>query len=122
MITKVLGTPIFSLTVYADDVHISTNCEDPIKLNLIQQMIIYTFKQFELTINPTKTRINYSKFGNRRVLGIQVGEETLTPNRKLKKKIRAARHQGNGPSLGGLVTASRMYLPKSLRSVINTEK
>ena len=87
MITKVLGTPIFSLTVYADDVHISTNCEDPIKLNLIQQMIIYTFKQFELTINPTKTRINYSKFGNRRVLGIQVGEETLTPNRKLKKKI-----------------------------------
>ena len=72
-------------------------------------------KTYNLTINPKKTRIHHAKHGNRRILGIQVGEHAIYPNRKLKKKIRAARHQNNGPSLGGLVTASRLLLPKSLR-------
>ena len=102
------------LTVYADDLHISLNNASYQKLNLIIKLAIIEFAKHQLTINPRKTRIRHAKFGNRRILGIMV-DDTLKPSRKLKKKIRAARFQGNGPSLGGLTTASRCLLPKALR-------
>jgi hypothetical protein len=102
------------LTVYADDLHISLNNASYQKLNFIIKLAITEFAKFSLTINPRKTRIRHAKFGNRRILGIMVGE-TLNPSRKLKKKIRAARFVSNGPSLGGLVTASRMLKPRALR-------
>ena len=105
----------FALTVYADDIQISVNQTSYQTLNLIIAYVTSVMKTYNLTINPKKTRIHHAKHGNRRILGIQVGEHTINPNRKLKKKIRAARHQNNGPSLGGLVTASRLLLPKSLR-------
>ena len=108
----------FALTVYADDIQISVNQTSYQTLNLITAYVTSVMKTYNLTINPKKTRIHHAKHGNRRILGIQVGEHTINPNRKLKKKIRAARHQNNGPSLGGLVTASRLLLPKSLRPVI----
>ena len=106
--------PEAALTVYADDLHISLNNASYQKLNLIIKLAIIEFAKHQLTINPRKTRIRHAKFGNRRILGIMV-DDTLKPSRKLKKKIRAARFQGNGPSLGGLVTASRNLLPKALR-------
>ena len=102
------------VTVYADDLHISLNNASYQKLNLIIKLAIVEFAKHHLTINPRKTRIRHAKFGNRRILGIMV-DDTLKPSRKLKKKIRAARFQGNGPSLGGLVTASRMLYPRALR-------
>lgn len=102
------------VTVYADDLHISLNNASYQKLNLIIKLAIIEFANHHLTINPRKTRIRHAKFGNRRILGIMV-DDTLKPSRKLKKKIRAARFQSNGPSLGGLVTASRMLYPRALR-------
>ena len=106
--------PEVVVTVYADDLHISLNNASYQKLNLIIKLAIIEFANHHLTINPRKTRIRHAKFGNRRILGIMV-DDTLKPSRKLKKKIRAARFQGNGPSLGGLVTASRMLYPRNLR-------
>ncbi len=106
--------PEVVVTVYADDLHISLNNASYQKLNLIIKLAIIEFANHHLTINPRKTRIRHSKFGNRRILGIMV-DATLKPSRKLKKKIRAARFQHNGPSLGGLVTASRMLYPRNLR-------
>lgn len=102
------------ITVYADDLHISLNNASYQKLNLIIKLAIAEFAKHQLTINPRKTRIRHAKFGNRRILGIMV-DDSLKPSRKLKKKIRAARFQGNGPSLGGLTTASRMLKPRALR-------
>ena len=83
-------------------------------LNRLITYATFIFKKYKLQINTKKTRIRHSKFGNRKILGIQVGN-SLNPSRKLKKKIRAARHQKNGPSLGGLITASKMMLPKARR-------
>jgi len=103
------------VTVYADDIQISVGESTYDELNFVIEMAVTLFKQYGLRINPRKTRIHHAKFGNRRILGIQVGNDGIHPNRRLKKKIRAARHQGNGPSLGGLVTASRLLLPKALR-------
>ena len=106
--------PEVVVTVYADDLHISLNNASYQKLNLIIKLAIIEFAKHHLTINPRKTRIRHAKFGNRRILGIMV-DDTLKPSRKLKKKIRAARFQHNGPSLGGLVTASRCLRPRILR-------
>lgn len=106
--------PEVVVTVYADDLHISLNNASYQKLNLIIKLAIIEFANHHLTINPRKTRIRHAKFGNRRILGIMV-DDTLKPSRKLKKKIRAARFQRNGPSLGGLVTASRCLKPRALR-------
>lgn len=108
------AAPDVVVTVYADDLHISLNNASYQKLNLIIKLAVIEFANHHLTINPRKTRIRHAKFGNRRILGIMV-DDTLKPSRKLKKKIRAARFQGNGPSLGGLVTASRMLYPRALR-------
>lgn len=106
--------PEVVVTVYADDLHISLNNASYQKLNLIIKLAIIEFAKHHLTINPRKTRIRHAKFGNRRILGIMV-DDTLKPSRKLKKKIRAASFQHNGPSLGGLVTCSRMLKPRALR-------
>ena len=103
------------VTCYADDILISTSALPFEVLNRLIAYATYIFKKYNLTINTKKTRIRHRYYGNRKILGIQVGDETLSPNRKLKKKIRAARFQKNGPSLGGLVTASRMLLPKVRR-------
>lgn len=109
--------PEATITCYADDIQISMKSQSYDTLNRLVIYATYIFNTFNLTINPKKTRIRHSKFGNRKVLGIQVGADSLNPSRKLKKKIRAARFQKNGPSLGGLVTASKMMLPKSRRNL-----
>ena len=115
LLTKIRQlAPEAIVTVYADDLHISLNNASYQKLNLIIKLAIIEFAKYQLTINPRKTRIRHASFGNRRILGIMV-DDTLKPSRKLKKKIRAARFQHNGPSLGGLVTASRMLRPRILR-------
>ena len=115
LLTKIRQlAPEAVVTVYADDLHISLNNASYQKLNLIIKLAIIEFAKHQLTINPRKTRIRHSSFGNRRILGIMV-DDTLKPSRKLKKKIRAARFQHNGPSLGGLVTASRCLRPRNLR-------
>lgn len=105
----------YSLTVYADDIQISIPESTFDTMNAIIDTVTAIMRSYQLTINKTKTRIRHRKYGNRKILGIQVGDSTLSPNRKLKKKIRAARHQHNHCSLGGLVTCSRMLLPKALR-------
>lgn len=107
--------PEFALTVYADDIQISIPPSTYTDMNALIDLTTVLFKAYGLTINKSKTRIHHAKYGNRRILGIQVGESALYPNRRLKKKIRAARFQKNGPSLGGLVTASRLLLPKGRR-------
>ena len=107
----------FRLTVYADDIQISIPESTYEQMNTIIAAATSILAAYRLTVNTAKTRIRHRKYGNRKVLGIQVGDTTLNPNRKLKKKIRAARHQGNHCSLGGLVTCSRMLLPRALRPV-----
>lgn len=104
-----------AVTVYADDIQISVPESDFATLDYIIESATKIFSSYDLTINKRKTRIRHRKYGNRKILGIQVGDSTLSPNRKLKKKIRAARYQKNYNSLGGLVTSSRLLLPKALR-------
>ncbi len=105
----------YAFTVYADDITISLNDDNHTSLNLLIQDIQAIFKADEFRIKPSKTRIRYAKYGFRRVLGIMVGDNFMKIPRKTKYKLRAARHQNNGSSIGGLVTWSRLLLPKAYR-------
>lgn len=67
------------------------------------------------SINKNKTRVRCSKAGYRKILGINVGNDHIRASRKTMRKIRAANHQGNFHSKGGLTTWSKCLLPKALR-------
>lgn len=105
----------YAFTVYADDIQISTHHEDYDTTDTIKMIVTECFTEAGFEIHPHKTRIIYSKHGYRRILGISVGDDHIKPSRKVLRKIRAARHQNNGPSLGGLVNYANLNLPRSLR-------
>lgn len=105
----------FVMTVYADDIAISVNEERHDLLNVNITNITKIFNDSGFQIKPSKTRIRYAKFGYRRILGVMVGDEGMKVPRKTRYKLRAARHQKNASSIGGLVTWSKLQLPKACR-------
>ena len=122
-----LGNP-FALTVYADDITISTNIA--IDDYSMQRLVIETTSSILLrhgfSIKPKKTRTRYAQYGFRRVLGVMVGNASIKVPRKVKYRLRAALHQARTlpsfpekrhaiASSGGLTTWSRLMLPKALR-------
>ena len=102
----------FAFTIYADDIQISVNTEDLEELNDIISAVTAIIETQGFRINQRKTRIRYAKFGFRRILGVNVGPTEVRATRKVMRKIRAARHQKQGPSLGGLTTWSQCHKPK----------
>ena len=104
----------FAFTVYADDIQISTNCRPLIKH--IINSVTHIAESHKFSINRNKTRVRNKINGYRRILGINVGSDHIRATRKTMRKIRAADHQGNFHSKGGLTTWSHNLLPKVLRA------
>jgi len=105
----------FAFTIYADDLQISTDYEEHTKLNNIIKDVENIITASGFRVNTKKTRIKYAKFGFRRILGVNVGDTEVRATRKVMRKIRAAKHQQNKSSLGGLVTWSKCMLPNPSR-------
>ena len=103
----------YAFTIYADDIQISTNDKSKIKQIIDSVMTFADHNGFK--INKNKTRVRCSKAGYRKILGINVGNDHIRASRKTMRKIRAAGHQGNFHSKGGLTTWSKNLLPKALR-------
>lgn len=104
---------VFSL--YADDLQISINEDDYEETADVIEGVTAIIENAGFRINAKKTRIKYAKYGWRRILGVNVGSDSIRATRKTMRKIRAAKHQSNHSSLGGLVTWSRCYSPKKYR-------
>ena len=104
----------YAFTIYADDLQFSTNNTRLIKHIINQVTSIAESHGFK--INRNKTRVRKSINGYRRILGINVGDDHIRATRKTMRKIRAADHQGNYHSKGGLTTWSKTLLPKALRA------
>ena len=98
-----------AFTIYADDLQFSTNHAKLIKHIINQVTIIAESHGFK--INRNKTRVRKSINGYRRILGINVGDDHIRATRKIMRKIRAADHQGNFHSKGGLTTWSLCKFP-----------
>lgn len=115
----------YAFTIYADDIQISINRILPIERreeNIIINKIIEFAKEYNLVINKNKTRVRYARYGYRRILGINVGKEYIRATRKTMKRIRAARHQNNIQSLGGLTAWSSCGLPNKIKHIERKKK
>ena len=106
----------FAFTIYADDIQISYN-DKSLKKEIIQ-IIGDSFMRGGFQINRRKTRTRVSDCGFRKILGINVGDESIRGSRKTMRKIRAANHQGNYHSKGGLQSWANCHKPKKLNTVI----
>ena len=105
------------MTIYADDIQISIN--DLSEIENIINIITEEFTKAGFEINPNKTRLRKTKYGYRRILGVNVGYKDMRATRKVMRKIRACRHlvqvvenpkirREIGQSLGGLVVWSKV--------------
>ncbi|MBP8634694.1 MAG: hypothetical protein KBI25_05910, partial [Clostridia bacterium] len=106
----------FAFTIYADDIQISYN-DKSLKKEIIQ-IIGDSFMRGGFQINRRKTRTRSATCGFRKILGINVGNESIRGSRKTMRKIRAANHQGNYHSKGGLQSWANCHKPKKLNTVI----
>lgn len=105
----------YAFTIYADDLQISTNCTKLIK-NIIESVSFFAAKH-GFKINRNKTRVRNSINGYRRILGINVGTDHIRATRKTMRKIRAADHQGNYHSKGGLTIWSLCKFPTKFKKL-----
>ena len=104
----------YKLTVYADDIQISLNPDEGFdKQNAVVKLTKMALEEFNFKMKDSKTRIRYAKHGFRRILGVNVGEDKLYPTRKLKRKMRAAKHQNNYRSYAGLSCWAKYSLPRT---------
>lgn len=95
-----ISPPSFTYTRYADDLSISLN-ENSMASRIITgvQRILLRYS-FEL--HPHKTKVLNAHNGRRVICGVGVDKKSVYPTRKTLRKIRAATHQSNFPSLLGL--------------------
>ncbi len=117
----------FALTIYADDVQVSVNDDDRETLNEVINNIYAILEYNGFSANTKKTRIKYAKYGYRRILGINVGDDHIRATRTTMRKLRSARHNAQNQSLepterrtagnsaGGLTTWSRCMYPSKYK-------
>lgn len=101
----------YAFTMYADDIQISFNSTDKVKIAEVVLMVKEICIKHKFSINESKTRVKFAKYGFRRILGINVGDTEIRATRQTMRKIRAAEHSSNYHSLGGLINWSRCHLP-----------
>lgn len=103
-------TRALSYTRYADDLTISCWSQDQVDQVLLQIPKIVSQHNFKL--NMRKTRVLTAIAGRRIITGVAVDHTGIHPTRRTRRKMRAARHQGNQHSFLGLLEWARLKKPK----------
>jgi hypothetical protein len=97
-------------TRYADDLSFSFDSRgliSPLKKAIPQIVSKCGFK-----INPKKTHLQTASFGRRVICGVAVDDNNIYPTRKVRRKLRAAKHQGNKNQIKGLYEWCALKEPK----------
>jgi len=97
-------------TRYADDLTFSYNEEGLTKMLMYEVPKIVSRSGFK--VNENKTSFQDAKSGRRLITGVGVGQKDIHPTRAVKRKLRAAKHQGNIDSQNGLKEWCRLKQPK----------
>lgn len=100
-------------TRYADDLSFSFNERElfPVIKNYVIQMV----GKNGFSINKKKTRLQWSKYGRREITGLMVDDKCVHTSRKFKRKMRAALHNKNLESYGGMEEWNKCKLPNEKR-------
>lgn len=108
----------FVYTRYADD--LSFSYDDPEITNLLKVNIPQIVGRCGFKINKNKTRTLSAKNGRRMITGVAVDNELHIP-RRIKRKLRAAIHQGNKNIIQGLTEWTKLKLPTKNEKLILSE-
>lgn len=95
-------------TRYADDLAFSSN--DLSALTRLRILLPDLVKKHGFALNESKTRILSAQAGRRIITGVAVDDSIHAP-RAIKRRLRAARHQGNGRQAHGLAEWEKLKLP-----------
>jgi hypothetical protein len=100
----------FAYTRYADDLTISFNDQRHVRQLLAVVPQLVTACGFRLA--EEKTHLYSAEGGRRIVTGVSVGPCDLKPTRGTRRKLRAAKHQGNVRGVRGLTEWMKLKRPK----------
>jgi hypothetical protein len=89
-----------SYTRYADDLTVSVQTRE--QVDTVADFLAEAVDQSGFVINKKKTRIHSSKAGRRVITGLAVDTDVYLP-RRVRRKARAAKHQGHLGSHNGLL-------------------
>lgn len=100
----------FVYTRYADD--LSFSYDDPDLSVLLLKEIPLIVRRCGFAVNEQKTKLQASSSGRRVVTGIGV-DDAIHPTREMKRRLRAAIHQGHKNQARGLEEWCRLTPPKA---------
>jgi hypothetical protein len=96
-------------TRYADDLTIS--CDDRATVDAVLGELPKIVEQHGFQLATEKTKVHDARGGRRIITGVAMDEKDVYPTRAVKRKLRAALHQGNDSAARGLAEWARCRIP-----------
>lgn len=96
-------------TRYADDLSFSFN--EPLFIGDITSLTTRVVQRHKFLVNTDKTHVQWAGAGRRIITGVAVDDHRAYPTRAVRRRLRAARHQGNPGSCAGLTEWCKLKLP-----------
>ena len=90
----------YAYTRYADDLTVSVDASTDI--DVVKALVEAAVLSCGYQLAKQKTAVYSAKGGLRKITGVCVDGNTVLPSRESKRKLRAAKHQGNTSSAAGL--------------------
>lgn len=111
----------FVYTRYADDLSFSFDHEDVI--GVLMRRVPEIVAKHNFVLNTKKTEVQHASKRRRHITGVGVGERQVYPTRAVKRRLRAARHQGNLDAADGLESWMALKVPPDYsRAVAENQK
>ena len=96
-------------TRYADDLSFSFNNKEC--RALLEKEIPLIVQSFDFRVNERKTLFQSAAYGRRNITGVMVDYEGVHPTRRIKRRLRAAKHQNKESHAQGLEEWCKLRLP-----------
>ncbi|MDE2102675.1 MAG: RNA-directed DNA polymerase, partial [Patescibacteria group bacterium] len=104
----------WAYTRYADDLSISLATDSPEGRETVLTIIRAAVAAMGWSLAERKTRIQSARAGRRVIVGVSVDQDIQAP-RSMRRRLRAATHQGRVPQAQGLAQWCAMRLPRAAR-------